>query len=133
MPPVLSVVIDEYVGGDDLSVERTVTSIPVGRTITKAWLTIKAKPGDADPGIVSKIITVTPVVDVGQITDPGADGTGTVLFFLTPEDTQTTLTVGKSYAYDIQVKFDSGEISTLETSEPDGYIRFARGVTDAVA
>lgn len=133
MPPLKNVIIKDYVGGDDLSVVRTVANIQPGRTMTKAWLTIKAKAKDADPGLVQKIITTAPQAGIGQITDAGGSGTGTLLFLLTPTDTQTTLVVGRKYAFDTQVKFDDGTIATLERSEPDGYIEFEQGVTAAVS
>jgi len=128
MPPLLSAVINGYVAGDDLTIIENVTNIPVGRSMVKAWLTIKVAREDADPGVVQKVITTVAVIGVGQITDDGAgDQVGQLTFILTAADTGTTLTVNKAYFFDEQIKFDDGSIATLKA----GKISFEPGVTSA--
>ena len=128
MPPLLNAVISGYVAGDDLTIIENVTSIPVGRSMVKAWLTIKAAREDSDPGVIQKVITTVAVAGVGQITDDGAgDQIGQLTFILTATDTGTTLTVGKAYYFDEQIKFDDGSIATLKI----GKISFELGVTAA--
>jgi hypothetical protein len=130
MPPLLNQVISGYVGLDNLSIPYTVTDIPVGRTMTKAWLTIKTQKEDADPGILQKVITTAPQAGIGQITDPGASGTGQLLFLIAPSDFSAAALVALvTYEYDIQVKFDDGGIATLEL----GKITFEQGVTAATS
>lgn len=124
MPPRTDVKIAGYVAGDDLTVSRDVLNIPAGRTLAKAWLTVKNLDTDADPGLVQKTITSVAGAD-GQITDTGADGTGALLFKLSATDTGTTLVAGKTYVFDIQAKFDDNTIATLEK----GTISFVQGVT----
>lgn len=124
MPPRLDAKITGFIGGNDITVRRTVTHIPATLTIAKCWLTIKAKDTDADPGLVQKAITDVLSAD-GQITDTGADGTGTVVFLLKPADTGTALTAGKTYVYDIKMKFNDATIATLEK----GTVEFEQGVT----
>lgn len=123
---VLNGTINDLVAGDDLDVKRTITDIPAGQTLVKGWLTFKGNLNTADPGLLQKVITATPVVDVGQITDAGASGTGAVLFQLTKADT-AALPIGKPTAYDIQVKTSAGKIYTAER----GTYLSLPGVTDA--
>jgi hypothetical protein len=124
----LNASIGGIVAGDDLDVRRTVTGIPAGQTLAKAWLTFQATPGGADPGLLQKVITTSAVIGVGQITDDGADGTGEVLFQLTGADT-LALPVECSTPYDIKVKTSAGKIYTAE----QGKYLSARRVTQATS
>jgi len=126
MPPVREH-ITGYVAGDEFNVRKAVLNVKAGRTIVKAWLTVKNAATDADPGVIQKVITTTAQGGVGQITDSGADGTGEVLFQFTKTDTGTTLGPDKVFKYDIQLKFDNGDIATLQY----GDLVLVRGVTDA--
>ena len=134
MPPVHEG-ISGYVAGDKLNIRRIVPTIQTGRTLAKAWLTIKNAATDADPGLIQKVITSAAVPGTGQIVAIGdgtggqPTGTGEVLFELTMTDTGTTLGPGKSFVFDIQLKFDNAEIATLSY----GDLVFVRGVTDAAA
>ncbi|KKM65979.1 hypothetical protein LCGC14_1485870, partial [marine sediment metagenome] len=40
--------IKDFVAGDDLQITRTITNVPSGAVLTKAWLTIKFRQDDAD-------------------------------------------------------------------------------------
>ena len=125
---VFKAVIRKLVGGDDIEVKRTITSVPVGSTITKAWLTIKVAEGDADPGLLQKVITSVFVAGKGQITDDGAGDQTAVLFFeIVPADA-TPIGIGVIRVYDIQVKTSTGKIYTAEK----GSIELIQGITDAV-
>ena len=101
------------VAGDDLDVKRTVTAVPATQTLTKAWLTLKAKVTDADPGLLQKTILPGAVAGQGQITDTGASGTGQLLFQLTIADT-LALPVGVDTRYDIKVLTSAGKVYTVE-------------------
>jgi len=117
MPP-LNSAITGYVAGNTLNVARIVSRIPTGRTLAKAWLTLKAKITDADPGALQKTITST-LTSSGQILDIGNGlgsypvGTGSIVFILSIAD---TLTLGTliTYQYDIKFKMDNTDVSTLE-------------------
>ena len=74
--------------GDGYPIRRTFTGLTIGSPVTKAWLTVKHDPGDADPGVLQKIVTTAYVVGQGHIEDDGAlTGTAVVRFDLTPADT----------------------------------------------
>jgi hypothetical protein len=104
--------ITDFMAGDAFEIERTLTGIPTGQSITKAWLTIKAEQSDADDdAIVQKIITAVDSATDGQITDDGAgDGSAVVLFRLRPAD--TALLAGRGYFFDIQVLLSTGDPNT---------------------
>lgn len=106
--------IADFVIGDTLSIERTITTVPSGTTIANAWLTIKRKYSDVDnSAIIQKAITPDLQATVGQIDDTGADGTGHLIFTLIPADT-LLLAPLSAYKYDIQIKLSNGVISTPE-------------------
>jgi len=108
MPPNLAATITGYAIGDTLSIAREVIDLPVGRTVTQAWMTV---------GSLQKIITSAPQAGIGQITDPGADGAASLLFEFTITDTGVTLAHERAAHFSIQVKFDNGEIATLEAGD----------------
>lgn len=118
--------ISDFVAGDDLDVTRTVTDVPSGQTLTKAWLTLKKNLGDDDPGLLQKTILPGAVAGQGQITNTGASGTGAVLFQLSKAET-AILPVGRKVAYDIQVLTSADKIYTAER----GYYYATKGVTTA--
>lgn len=100
--------------GNDFDFERTLTDVPVGAVLSKAWLTIKNNWWDADvDAIIQKAITSSANPGVGQITDTGADEIGTVFFQLTNTDT-SLLYPDRIYWYDCQVKTNTGKIYTAE-------------------
>lgn len=109
-------IIDEFVAGDDLSVERTVTGVPATTTLTNAWFTVKRKLTDADADAILQKIITSVSTSSGQIDDTGADGTGHVIFLLVPADT-VLLTPLSEYHYDIQVKTSAGKIYTPESGK----------------
>lgn len=111
--------------GTDFDVIRSVTGVPAGRTLARAWLTVKNAPADIDPGILQKVITPSAQAGVGQITDTGADGTGSVTFQFTGAQTSALITPGKRYVYDIQLELDDGTDSQFE----EGVFRLHRRVT----
>jgi hypothetical protein len=111
----LEATIANFVAGDHLSIERTVTSVPNTTLISGAWFTIKRKYTDIDSGaLVQKYITTSYEDGVGHIDDSGADGTGHLIFLLTPEDT-VLLTPLSDYKYDIQIRLSTGMINTPES------------------
>jgi hypothetical protein len=101
------------VAGDDVDVRRTVTDIPAGQTLVKAWLTFKSSLSAGDASLLQKIILPGAVVGQGQITDTGADGTGEVLFQLSNADT-LGLPIGNRLLYSIKVLTSANKIYTPE-------------------
>lgn len=115
--------------GDHAAIVRTVTSVPAGDTIDKAWLTIKAELGDGYPILLQ--ISVTPATNlstVGRITDTGADGTAGFQINIQPAD-YAALQADIKYVYDLQVRTLAGIISTLER----GTVKFKQDVTTTTA
>lgn len=124
----LAAEISGVVEGDDYEITRTITGIPAGDSIAKAWLTMKASINDADPGLFQKNITTIDVAGTGQVTDTGAgDGTGAVRFDLTPADTGSPVP-GVAAVYDLQIRTVAGKYYTVEK----GTFTTVQAVTDAV-
>lgn len=118
--------IKDFVAGDDLQITRTITNVPSGAALTKAWFTVKSKQGDLDvDAIIQKEITTADVSGTGQITDDGSgDQSAAVRFDLVQADT-LKLEGRAIYLYDIQVLTDGGAVYTPET----GRITAKLGVT----
>lgn len=109
--PSLDEVIEQFVVGDDLNVRATVTNVPNGDPLTKAWFTVKKREADEDADAVFQKVITTSSGASGQITDAGASGTGTALFVLGKSDT-VLLTGERTYYFDVQVKTSTGLIYT---------------------
>lgn len=128
----MSTVIEGFISGDDLDIERDVLDVTVTDPLVKAWLTIKTAPSVPDPGSLQKIITTTQVAGVGHIAQDGSagngDGVGSLRFELTKTET-ATLGHAIRYHYDVQVKSASTKIKTVDS----GRIQFLPGVTDATS
>ena len=103
------------VRGDIISIRRTVNNIPVGDSISKAYLFVKAAYGDADgAAIFSKTVTTSNVAGTGQVEDDGTtDLSGRIRFDLTNANT-TAVTADTPYYYDIQILTTLGSVYTLE-------------------
>lgn len=116
--PTLNGLINNLVVGDDIDIERTITNVPEGDSLVKAWFTVKARETDPDiNAIFQKTITASYVAGQGEITDDGAgDQQGAVTFELTNVD--TLLLVGDTaYYYDLQVKTANAKIYTPEKGQ----------------
>ncbi len=106
--------IEDFVTGDDLEIERTITAVPSGTIIETAWFMVKRKFTDVDDdAIISKLINDTNQIGIGWIQDTGSDTTGLVRFYLTPADT-SILTALSEYPYSIKLKFSNGKVNTPE-------------------
>lgn len=142
-PPILNGSIVDYIATDGLRVTRTVPGLPSGRSLTKAWLTIKATEYDPDPtgpnAPRQKIVT-TAATAQGQVTDNGTGGgslpvgTGSVLFIFVPADFNAVadgihIQPGVVYQYDLKVLEDDGTPATIEK----GVAMFMQPITQAVS
>jgi len=94
--------------GNDFGIKFTLTT---PTPLSVARLVIKAKFTDADPGVVSKIVTPTPSGD-GQIIDSGmVNGVAVVLFTLAKTVTDDFV-AGQKYFWDVEVFDESSNAST---------------------
>ncbi len=119
--------IEPIVIGDDFTIQRTYTSVPVGGTITKAWFTVKASDRQIDADALMQLDITTSLTANGQITDADTtDGIIAMVFKLPRAKTALALP-NLEYGYDVQVKASDGLIHTMEL----GTVSFARGRTDA--
>ena len=121
MPSLKSKIIGLFVVGDDVSIRRTidrsVSGLTAGTTITEAWMTCKINAVDVDPGLFQKIITTTDVPGTGQIENNGTGDVDIVVRFdLLPAD---TVAIGAVLIrqFDIQVLTNGGQIYTPERGE----------------
>ena len=115
--------------GDDFTIQRTYTDVPVGSAIAKAWLTIKESDRQLDIDALMQLDITTALTANGQITDAdAADGTISMVFKL-PRAKTVLATPRLDYGLDVQVLASDGLIHTMELSA----IFFVRGRTDAVA
>lgn len=117
--PTYSGEINNFVVGDDLDIERTISNIPTSQTITKAWLTVKET--ELGTAVLTKEVTSV-ATSSGVISDTGADTVGVVTFTLTAAET-ATLNPGNWLYYDIQVKTSGGKIYTPEKGRIRGEIQ----------
>lgn len=108
-----TLVTGRLVRGDAFPIYRKVR-ITTGSIVSKAWLTVKSSPLDADPGVLQKDITAVPTAN-GVIEESGASGfpVAIIRFDLSSTDTQA-LTADQTYYYDIKIIFSSGVVETLE-------------------
>ena len=110
--------------------------IPAAETLTKAWLTIKASPQDADPGVLQKAITNVLSAGIGQITDVGTvdpndedgDKIAVARFDFVNADT-AALQTGRPYLIDFQALLSGGGPITGDV----GTIVFSERVTQATS
>jgi hypothetical protein len=116
--------IDEHAVGDDFDIVRTITDVPSGVTITKAWLMVKENSADVDgSAIVTKTIT-TGTTTPGTVTDSGAgDGIGEVTFHMLTADTNAMDPL-TDYVYGIKVQLSNGYTGHVE----QGTIRLRHGI-----
>jgi hypothetical protein len=127
--PTLDSTIDNFVVGDDLKVDRTISNIPQDDTVVKAWFTVKrfSSQLDAD-ALFQKSISTGYVQNQGQITDAGASGTASLFFELNAAVT-SLLQAGVAYLFDIQVKTANGAIYTPESGTITGTAQITLATT----
>ena len=109
--PNLNDLIDGYVAGDDLCVQRQISGIPSEAPVVSAWFTVR----DLDDFTASSIITQLQISTTstlsGQIIDTGAStGIAHVKFDLDKVRTRLIGIVG--YPWDIQIKLSDLRINT---------------------
>lgn len=121
--------IEPIVMGDDFTVERTYTSVPVGGTITKAWFTVKASDRALDVDALMQLDITTALTANGQITDDDTTDGIIAMVFKLPRAKTILATPSLQYGYDVQVLASDGLIHTMEL----GTVSFTRGRTDAIA
>lgn len=119
-------VISKKVAGDDIRVDRTYPDLPSGETVNKAYLTVKQRESDADPGIFQITITGT-LTSSGHVTDGATPDVS--LFFNILKTQSALLKPLVSYFYDVQLHTADGDIWTAEK----GTITLERGITLATS
>jgi len=115
--------------GDDFTVERTYTKVPVGVTITKAWLTIKESDRQLDADALMQLPITTELTSNGQITDADTTDGAIAMVFKLPRAKTILAKPAFDYGLDVQVLASDGLIHTMELT----LIYFIRGRTDAIA
>lgn len=113
--------------GDDFTIQRTYTSVPVGVTITKAWLTIKESERQLDADALMQLDITTTLTANGQITDADTTDGIIAMVFKLPRAKTILAKPNFDYGLDVQVKASDGLIHTMEITP----IYFVRGRTDA--
>jgi hypothetical protein len=117
---------ESSIQGADYTYEADVSVNPAD-PLTKAWLTFKNSPNDADPGALQKIVTTAASAGVGQITDNGATtGIATVLFTLTAADSAAL--TPRDFYFDVKVK----TASTALAYGAGGIWHLWQNVTDSI-
>lgn len=97
---------EKVIQGADYTYTATVKVLAADPAV-KAWYTLKANLGDADPGALQKAVTTSNVAGTGQITADGSSGgTCTIRFDITA--TNTTALSPRDYFFDVKVKTNSG-------------------------
>lgn len=115
--------------GDDFTIQRTYIDVPVGGTITKAWLTIKESDMHTDLQALMQLDITTSLTANGQITDADTTGGNISMEFKLPRAKTALAKPRFDYGLDVQVLVSDGLIHTMELSA----IYFVRGRTDAVS
>lgn len=122
--------ISNFVAGDDVKITRTITAVPAGDSLVKAWLTVKKSESHADAdAIFQKAITTSYSLGQGHITDNGAGDTSAAIFFELTAANTALLRGDVDYYFDIQVKTANGAINTPEK----GTITFRAQVTQTTS
>ena len=106
------------VAGDDLRLSVTITGVPSGVTITKAWVTFKTSRSTADPGTLQKVVT----------TGFSVSGTTTTFNVDISNSESLLFTVGTLYLWDLQSRDNSNRVSTLIQ---DGTVVWSQGTAAA--
>ena len=103
--------------GDVFSLRRTITNLPAGVTVTKAWLMVKTAYSVADgSATISKSITSSNVAGTGQIEATGSSTSRTAVIRFDFTNTNTTaVTAAVVYVYDIQILLSNADLITIET------------------
>lgn len=102
--------------GDDFDIIRTITLIPTGDSIAKAWLTVKRSESETDAQGLFQLAITTASTASGQVTDTGAiDLVGAVTFKISP--TNSRLIGSTPRHYDMQIKSTLGKIYTAESGD----------------
>lgn len=107
--PTLNGSINDFVAGDDLEVDRTVTGL--NSALTDAWLTIRAAARGS--AVVTKHITEMADAENGELTNASPPDSADLAFFI--GQSETAVLSRRLYFYDIQVKDSDGKIYTPES------------------
>jgi hypothetical protein len=118
------IALTELTRGNDIGFRFQITT-PTALSVAR--LVFKVKKGDADPGVVSKVVTGAPSSD-GQIIDPGlVSGVAVVLFTLSKTETDNFV-AGERYVWDCEVFDVSNNASTARA----GTVQFTERVRTAL-
>lgn len=103
--------ITNLVAGDAWKIQRTYTDLPSGMVFTKAYLTIKNRESDADPGFHQAEVTVIPSGD-GELTE--ANSPTPSMYFTITAAKSVTAKPEAEMPYDVVLITDDGLPYTAE-------------------
>lgn len=121
----LDSIIDDLVVGNAYALTRTITAVPSGDTLARAWWTVKRSEYDADADAIFQVEVTSTLAAAGQITDTGADNTGAVTLNATAAQTGK-LIPKRIYAWDLQVLTTEGHVYTPESGSLIAHRRITR-------
>lgn len=127
--PTFDTVLNNHVWGDSFRVERTITLVPSGSQLTKAWFTVReghigAAVDDTD-ALFQLEITVDST-DAGQITDTGAGDASAALRFDITAAQSRLCPMTRPCHFSIKVLTNSGHTYTPETGVIFGKMAISR-------
>ena len=111
--------------GTDFDLTLTINNVPIGSTLTDAWLTVR----DASGAQVLQLVIDVTSQPQGQVIDAdGNDGVATALFQLSQTDTEA-ITANTTYSYDVWVRSsNASEWQAFRGSWGANYPRVTTGV-----
>lgn len=143
-----SIKITGAVIGDSFAIERVPYSgLPLGVTVTKAYLTLKSSKSQLDAAAIGQLSITTSAGNAGQILKAATTGTasvtkldgtavscgdGTIALRFVLSEAITTLATARTYYFDVQIETNETAGYNTHTLEV-GEIVFIKGMTDAAS
>lgn len=109
-------IIGQFTLGSYLRLRYSATGLPSGSLLSTATLTIK-ETETASSALITKVITTSPSVGVGQVENTGASGTASLRFDLPPADTNLLVDIDEvpvNCYYWVDILLNTGEVTTIE-------------------